>query len=325
MLFYESAASETAARALRLVAAHRQMFDDLNACFFGISCDPSDAEQGRIAQQIPGIRHFLDYDRVVSSLYKAAWPGGFAHQWILVDPTLRVLAVFPIARGEDAIAALKAKVEALPSDSWAPVLEVANVLPEDICAELIRGYETDGGKDSGFMRDIDGKTVLVIDNRHKQRRDWSIDDEDLRQAILGNINRHLTVPLQRAFQFTPTRIERHIVACYEAKAGYFRPHRDNTTKATAHRKFAVTINLNAGDYDGGDLCFPEFGQRTYRAPTGGAIVFSCSLLHEAKPVTKGRRYAYLPFLYDEEAAALREASNPYLDESLNPYRRSEAS
>ena len=84
--------------------------------------------------------------------------------------------------------------------------------------------------------------------------------------------------------------------------GHFRPHRDNTTKGTAHRRFAVTINLNADEYEGGDLCFPEFGPRTYRAATGGAVVFSCSLLHEARPVTLGKRYAFLPFLYDDEAA-----------------------
>jgi hypothetical protein len=53
--------------------------------------------------------------------------------------------------------------------------------------------------------------------------------------------------------------------------------------------------------------FPEYGPRTYRAPTGGAIVFSCSLLHRAMPVTRGTRFAFLPFLYDDAAAKLREA------------------
>jgi predicted 2-oxoglutarate/Fe(II)-dependent dioxygenase YbiX len=61
-----------------------------------------------------------------------------------------------------------------------------------------------------------------------------------------------------------------------------------------HRRFAVTINLNAEDYEGGDLRLPEFDRRTYRAPTGGAVVFSCSLLHEATPVTKGTRYWSAP-------------------------------
>ena len=66
--------------------------------------------------------------------------------------------------------------------------------------------------------------------------------------------------------------------------------------------------------------FPEYGRATYRAPTGGAVVFSCSLLHEALPVTKGRRYAFLPFLYDETAAAVRVANNAFLDANLQPYQ-----
>ncbi len=81
----------------------------------------------------------------------------------------------------------------------------------------------------------------------------------------------------------------------------------------------MTLNLNATEYDGGDLVFPEFGPRPYRAPTGAAVVFSCSLLHEATPVTRGKRYAYLPFLYDEAAARLREVNSRFLAGG-QPYR-----
>ena len=41
-------------------------------------------------------------------------------------------------------------------------------------------------------------------------------------------------------------------------------------------------------------------------------VFSCSLLHEATRVTRGVRYATLPFLYDEAAAKLREEGQRFL-------------
>jgi predicted 2-oxoglutarate/Fe(II)-dependent dioxygenase YbiX len=115
-------------------------------------------------------------------------------------------------------------------------------------------------------------------------------------------------------------MERYLIACYDAAGGgYFRPHRDNTTNATLHRRFAVTINLNAEDYEGGDLRFPEFGPKSYRAPTGGAVVFSCALMHEALPVTRGKRYAFLPFLYDDAAAAIRSANNSFVDnETIKP-------
>jgi hypothetical protein len=49
-------------------------------------------------------------------------------------------------------------------------------------------------------------------------------------------------------------------------------------------------------------------------------VFSCSLLHEVSPVTAGLRYAFLPFLYDDEAARIREANNAHLGEGLSAYR-----
>jgi hypothetical protein len=45
------------------------------------------------------------------------------------------------------------------------------------------------------------------------------------------------------------------------------------------------------------------------------VVFSCSLLHEARPVTQGRRYACLPFLYDDEAAAIRQENQKFLGQN----------
>jgi predicted 2-oxoglutarate/Fe(II)-dependent dioxygenase YbiX len=131
----------------------------------------------------------------------------------------------------------------------------------------------------------------------------------LQSGLRSRIASRLLPEIKKAFQFQATRIERFIVACYDsADGGYFRMHKDDGAPGTAHRKFAVSINLNSEDFEGGDLRFPEFGRKTYRPPTGGAVVFSCSLLHEATPVTRGVRYATLPFLYDEAGAQLREAN-----------------
>jgi predicted 2-oxoglutarate/Fe(II)-dependent dioxygenase YbiX len=97
------------------------------------------------------------------------------------------------------------------------------------------------------------------------------------------------------------------------------PFSQKFTKGTAHRRFAVSINLNA-DFEGGELRFPEYGARTYKPAPGAAVVFSCSLLHMVTPVTRGRRFAFLPFLYDEAAARLREQNNEFLGEGTTPYR-----
>jgi predicted 2-oxoglutarate/Fe(II)-dependent dioxygenase YbiX/peroxiredoxin len=322
MLFFGAAQSEEAAAGLALVQRHRPVFDDENACFFGITCDPGDAAEGRVAQSLPGIRYFLDKKGEISRLYGASADGGaYRPFWLLLDPALRALALLPLERGAEAIAALAAALKQPRSDEWAPVLAVPNVLEPELCRRLIGIYQETGGEPSGFMREVDGKTVLLTDPGHKLRRDCSVEDPRLRALLLDRVKASIVPMVQRAFQFEATRMERYLVGCYDAgTGGHFRPHRDNTTKGTAHRRFAVSINLNAGNYDGGDLRFPEFGPRTYRPPTGGAVVFSCSLLHEATPVTRGTRYAFLPFLYDEAAAKQREANNSHLAEDLGGYR-----
>jgi hypothetical protein len=57
---------------------------------------------------------------------------------------------------------------------------------------------------------------------------------------------------------------------------------------------------------------------------GGAVIYFCSLLHEATPVTRGLRYATLPFLYDAAAARVREelASPPGGNARACPRQRS---
>jgi peroxiredoxin len=323
MLFAGQAGRAECAEALALLAAERDLFDDANACFFGVTIDPADAAAGRIAQQLPGVRWFLDYDRAVSQAYGAV--GGddadtYRPYWLLLDPLQRVVLHAPLAEGPRLLAHCR-RLAHEPHATPAPVLVVPRVLSPALCRRLIDWYEEHGGEESGFMREVDGVTRQLVDHGHKRRADCAIDDAELLGTLKTSLTHVLRPLVQRAFQFEATRIERWIVACYDGgTGGYFRPHRDNTTKGTAHRKFAVTINLNAEDYEGGDLCFPEFGPQTYRAPTGGAVVFSCSLLHEARPVTSGRRYAFLPFLYDDAGARLRERNLPHVAPELQSYR-----
>ena len=318
MLFAGSASRPALAPALRLVGENRKLFDDRHACFFGISTDRADAANGVIQQQLPGIRWFLDHDGAVSRMYGAlaeeAGKAEYRPHWLLLDTTLRVCGRFPINAGTQAIAALEAQIAMPDVYPAAPVLIVPRVFEPALCQRLITLYEAKGGEDSGFMREENGLTVGRIDHSHKRRSDYHIEDDALREQLRARVARFLIPQIKRALGWEATRIERWLVACYDGDngGGHFRAHRDNTTKGTAHRKFACTINLNAGEYDGGDLCFPEYGPRTYRAPTGGAVIFSCSLLHEAQPVTRGKRYAFLPFLYDEDGAKLREANLRFL-------------
>lgn len=92
---------------------------------------------------------------------------------------------------------------------------------------------------------------------------------------------------------------------------------DNTTKGTAHRRFAMSLNLNTGEYEGGFLRFPEYGSHLYRPAIGEAVIFSCSILHQATPVIQGRRFVLLSFFYNEKDAELRQQNHKYLVSYLN--------
>jgi predicted 2-oxoglutarate/Fe(II)-dependent dioxygenase YbiX len=281
--------------------------------------DQADEAAGRIDDQIPGIRHFRDFDQALSRQVGAARDDGYRPVIFVVDPSYRVMARFD-AREAGAIERMLAYVAGLPpvddhagTDLHAPVLVVPRLFDPAFCRELIGYFEQQGGADSGFMREVDGLTVGALNHGFKRRSDVHVEDPGMRGRIQALVGRRLVPEIERAFQFQATRIERYIIACYDgASGGFFRAHKDNTTLGTAHRKFAVTINLNAEEHEGGELRFPEFGTRRYKAPTGGAVVFSCSLLHEALPVTNGRRYAVLPFLYDEDGARIRRQNERFL-------------
>ena len=187
-----------------------------------------------------------------------------------------------------------------------------DVFEPALCDQLIGLYETNGGEISGFMRDENGATVGVHNNSFKSRRDYTITDETIIKTIQARIVRRIVPEIMKVHHFHVTRMERYIVACYdEGEGGHFRAHRDNTTRGTAHRRFAVSINLNE-DFDGAGIAFPEYGMQEYKPPAGGAIIFSCTLLHQVSKITRGRRFAFLPFLYDDAAAAIREKNRQYL-------------
>ena len=307
-------AGPAVARAVAAIERRRPAFNDVHASAFVIIVGKDKGRKKR-EDSIPGVRFLFDDDGVVAALYDT----GEAERWFLIDPALHVMA----AVGPDQTASLVDRVATLPPpgrhggpEGSAPVLLTPRIFEPAFCERLIALYRQIGGEPSGFMREVDGVTTLMMNDQHKRRSDVLIEDEMLQQQAVARLNRRLLPQIEKVFNFKATRIERYLVARYDAETGgFFRPHRDNTTKGTAHRRFAVSINLNA-DYEGGDLRFPEFGPRTYRPPPGGAVVFSCSVLHEATAVTKGERFAFLPFLYDEAAAKIREANLKYLDPAL---------
>lgn len=327
--FFGSASAPANRKLLDQILLRRSVFDDRNAAFFAVSTDPDDERCARVREVLPGFHVLWDFDLQVSRLFGAA-PRSDAEAVspsylplsVVLDERLRVVAVVPLRDSpEGHVAQLLHVLATLPTlnppataAGPAPILSVPRLFEPGLCRALMSYYDEHGGGESGFMREVDGKTVGVFDHKYKRRRDREICDEPLRKACMVRIHDRLLPEIAKAFQFRATRIERYIVGCYEADTGgHFRAHRDDTTRGTAHRKFAVSLVLNTGAFEGGELRFREFGKQLYSPPAGGAIVFSCSLLHEVTPVTRGKRYAFLPFLYDEAAARIRQENARFIE------------
>lgn len=179
----------------------------------------------------------------------------------------------------------------------APVLLLPNLIDHGMCRDLIALWEQEGYEEGKVVSVIDNEEVSRVHNTMKKRRDHRIMDTNLNKMLQWTIGRRIAPEVEKAFHFTGFRFDRFLVVCYDAKRGdYFRVHRDNLAPETKDRAFALTLNLNVEEYEGGELVFSEYGPHKYRPVSGGGILFSCSLMHEALPVTKGRRFALLTFL-----------------------------
>ena len=309
LMLFGTLSSPASLSALERALRRRDLFNDIDAAFYGVTVDAADRQRGLIDSE-PGVRFFWDLDRAVCRAYGLANDDYLHPALFLIDPAFRIAMAEPIEAIDLVLDRLEQELRApSPADQVAPVLVLPRVLEPDLCRELIDYYGRGEPTASGFAIEVEGQTVTRLNAKLKRRTDVTIEDPALIEAVRSRLEMRLFPLVERAFGWRPTRIERYLICCYAGDdQGFFFPHRDDATAGTAHRKLAVTLNLNAEDYDGGELRFLEFGRRTYRPPTGGAAVFACGLLHEATPVTRGVRYAVVPFLYDEAGERLRQAN-----------------
>jgi len=184
-----------------------------------------------------------------------------------------------------------------------PVLLIPEAFSRDDCASLIKTYQTTGQAfvepqaAMDFFNGADYK-MRIPEHMREDRIDHFFFATDTVALLRNRLNR-IVPEIFKAFQYRVTKYEALRMACYQGhRGGYSHGHRDNI-HPYRYRRFAMSINLNAEDFEGGELRFPEFGDQRYKPATGTAIVFSSSLLHEAMHVTSGRRFVFLAFLFGE--------------------------
>lgn len=227
---------------------------------------------------------------------------------ILLDRNRKFQGAFAGLDPEGALALCRASFDRETSGTimeQAPVLLIPNIFSKSECDALI-DYWTHGTKEEGNnLASADGGNYYD-GPQIKRRTDVAIQSKKLFELVKTRVERRVFPELLKSFQFTLARMEMPRVGCYDAAVlGEFRRHRDNSTPYTAHRKFALSINLN-DDFDGGEVAFPEYGRKVYKPGPGGGVAFSSALLHEARPVTRGKRFGLFTFFTDEEGGR-REA------------------
>jgi predicted 2-oxoglutarate/Fe(II)-dependent dioxygenase YbiX len=232
----------------------------------------------------------------------AGYGAGEQPRTLLVDPNARVIA-FPLSHAIVGTAVAEATsprrtTEPVLIAAQAPVLAIPDVLSPADCRMLMDLWEREN-IETGVATEQSGVGGQEIDHSYKNRRDHQIADPDIIRLVNDRLARRIVPEVKKAFNYEITRFEHLRIGAYDAGAGYFRAHRDNTKPATAHRKFALTLCLN-DEYEGGYLNFPEYGKQLYRPPAGGAVVFSTSLLHEVTDVTGGQRFTLITFFFGEQ-------------------------
>ena len=237
--------------------------------------------------------------------------GGAGPAVLVADRALRL--VVRLDADASAAPAALAAIAALPAEAPvqavcpAPVLIRPGLFDPDLCRRLMERFES-GEHLDGTIASLDASGALYnrLDAAKKHRRDLVLDGgEPLLAEVTQALSSRLVPEILKAFHIEAAFIDRVVIARYDDTGGYFHRHRDNTSPHLAYRQFALSVNLNTGEFEGGALRFPEFNDLAYMPPAGAGFVFSASLLHEASPVTRGQRYVLLTFLHTAAAEARR--------------------
>ncbi len=172
----------------------------------------------------------------------------------------------------------------------APVLILPRVFDRSLCRRLIAAWQSEHHEGTAST----GRDNVYAPDR-KRTLEHVVTDPALEREVRQTLARRVGPELAKVFNFHPPfSFDGHVVMSYLPERGdFFGIHRDNL-RGESPRRFALSLNLNE-EFEGGGLRFPEYSPHVYRMPAGAACIFSCSLLHEAQPVTAGQRFVMTSF------------------------------
>ena len=240
--------------------------------------------------------------KVFQSCGLVSLPPGCPVVTLVLDPNFRVVRAIGggdtgshARRALEDLLRLQEEYRSTQIATHPPVLVLPRALTPKDCTRLIgiwrqpaTVWETDGMHCEGYA--IEKGDFKVRNDSYGRVLQLVVRNPEVQQYLDTKLKRRVLPEIGKAFQTTVSQREDYRIAGYDAADGGSLPaHRDNPTPETRQRRFTLSVTLNS-EFSGGGLRFPEYGGQEYRAPTGTAIVWSCSLLHEVLPVTAGERF-----------------------------------
>jgi peroxiredoxin len=282
-------------------AVHGAGLERHRALVFAVTGDTSDENRALAARTGLACRFLSDRRHVAQRGYGLR-PGRAGAVSILLDSNRRMLARLEgPANAPHAIQAARILDDLTPPvqrlGAHPPVLVIPRALSPEDCECLIahwhrpvRIWEPDHHDHcAGYEAESDDFKLREI--RYGSVTQMIVRDAAVQALADARLMRRVLPEIENAFQTTLTHREAYRIACYDAdESGGLPQHRDNNSEPTKGRRFTVSVTLNAGQYEGGQLRFREFGEQLYEVETGTAIIWSAALLHEVLPVTQGRRF-----------------------------------
>ena len=132
---------------------------------------------------------------------------------------------------------------------------------------------------------------------------WKIDLIDLQKVIIYKL-KEIFIEENKKYKFDLDYSSINVQYTKYQKGDFYTWHTDDDFNATHKkhqnvRKLSITVALNVGSYEGGDLQIILNYQkepRTMRLEFGDALIFPSFTQHQITPITKGIRYSLVSWV-----------------------------
>lgn len=254
--------------------------------------------------------YWSDEHKKISCMCGLSEKPGSGGTALVLSRNHQILARLEATDGADLLDRIITTVKQLPKPQrqvidptqavYAPVLAVPEAISPTLQEELLACWQASQKYQGGIGAGGNEKVVLS----GKRRLDADISDTGLLTRIDQAMCKRVFAELRKVAGVQITHRERYKIGAYSSEdQGFYNQHRD-TAKHLSFRRYSMSLSLSS-DYEGGLLQFPEYNNCAYRLPSRCAAVFPSPLLHGVTPVTSGRRFVMVSFLYTDAEAEIR--------------------